>query len=118
MEQALVDKLKNGTLDDIDEDMIIARISNVDKRIEAVLKHISANIHILSDICDEYKEEVSLLGFTFVCAYDNNVQQVQRKKHGIYEENDAACTYVIGATDSINAMCKAIDRTCDKGQRG
>ena len=109
MEQALMDKLKEGTLDDIDKDMITARIKNVNKQIEAVLGQISAGIRVLGGICSEHQEEVSLLGFSFVCAYDNNIQQIGHKKHGTYEENDAACVYALGSAGGIKAMCKAID---------
>ena len=114
MEQALMDKLMNGTLDEIDKDMVVARIKNVDKQIEKVLEQISDNIRALRDICAEHSDEASLLGFTFVCAFDNKMQQFQRKKHGTYEENDAACTYAVGSTDNIKAMCRAINCACDK----
>lgn len=118
MEQALMDRLKEGTLDDIDKDMITARVKNVDKRIETVLAQISADIRVLGGICSEYQEEVSLLGFSFVCSYDSKLQQFQRKKHGTYEENDAACVYALGSADNIKAMCKAINCICDKDERG
>jgi hypothetical protein len=118
MEQALMDKLKNGTLDEIDKDMIAARIKNVDKQIETVLEQLSNNIRALRNICAEYSEEASLLGFTFVCAYDNKMQQFLRKKHDTYEENDAACVYALGTEDNIQAMCRAINRSCDEDERG
>lgn len=118
MEQALMDKFKNGTLDEIDKDMITARIKNVDTQIGQVLEQISNNIHALSEICTEHKEEVALIGFTFVCAYDNRIQQFQRKKHDTYEENDAACVYVLGTEDTIQAMCRAINHSCNEDERG
>ena len=113
-----MDKLKNGTLDEIDKDMITARIKNVDKQIGTVLEQLSANVRALSNIYAEHSKEASLLGFTFVCAYDSRMQQFQRKKHGTYEENDAACVYALGAEDGIKAMCRAISCICDKDERG
>lgn len=108
MEKSLVDKLKNGTLDSIDEDMVVARIRNVDKQIEKVLEQISTSIHALSDICEEHKEEVVLLGFTFICAFDTDIQKKTRVKRGTYQENDAACAYVIGTPNNVNTMCNAV----------
>lgn len=108
MEKSLVDKLKNGTLDSIDEDMIVARLHNVNKQIEGALEQISKSIHALSDICDNHKEEVVLLGFTFICAFDDKPQKESRRKRGTYEENDAACIYTIGTPDGAEAMCNAV----------
>ena len=108
MEQALVNKLKNGDLDDIDMDMIAARLHSVDKQIEGALEQIIKSIHTLSDICDNHKEEVVLLGFTFICAFDSKPQKENRRKRGTYEENDAACVYVIGTPDGAETMCSAV----------
>ena len=118
MEQALVDKLKNGTLDDIDRAMVIARLKFTEAQIDTVLKHISDDIHTLQNICAEHNEEAALLGFTFVCAFDSDVQQAARKRHDTHEENDAACVYALGSTDNVKAMCRAIDCLSNTGERG
>jgi hypothetical protein len=49
MEQSLLEKMKNGTVDDVDRDMIFARVFDFHEKL----------MDLCSDFCDKMKELVS-----------------------------------------------------------
>ena len=66
MEQALVEKLKNGTADDIDIDMIASRCMNAN---EKLLDLISTFLDQFEKLTEEYEQEFKIGKCTLVMGY-------------------------------------------------
>lgn len=97
MEKSLLDKIHNGTTDEIDKEMIMARCKN------ATIKFIDAFSECLdrmSDIADEYEDELRLVGLSCVML-------VQTK---MFHKNDGESdsTYVFGKSSNIEPMLEHI----------
>ena len=93
MEKSLLEKIHNGTTDEIDKEMIVARCKN------ATIKFMDAFsecIDRMSDIADEYEDELRLVGLSCVML-------VQTK---MFHKNDGESdsSYVFGKSSSINSM--------------
>lgn len=73
MEQALLDKLKNGTADDIDLEMIAARCKVAGKALDEVCHEFCDRIEKLYD---EYEAEYKLLHSTVVMFYKDRLFEV------------------------------------------
>ena len=80
MEKSLMERLKNHTLDEIDMDMIAARLKNVHNKLSDVYADISKAMHRLEEIKSEHPEEVQLLGVRIVIAVDDELMHEDAKE--------------------------------------
>lgn len=93
MEQSLIDKIKQDKLDEVDKDMIAARIKNATI---TIMEECTNSIERISALFDEYAIEAKMAGLSCVFL-------VQPK---MFHKNDGksdACL-VVGSTPNISAM--------------
>lgn len=105
MEKSLFEKFKNGTCDEIDKDMIAARVKVVHQKLLSCLKDLGETAEKISRICEEYKEEVYLLGFRLVIAASDDVTE---QKH-----NGVLCKSIFGNNEDVKALLKSVEETID-----
>lgn len=93
MEQSLIDKMKTGTLDEIDEDMIAARVKSATTKIMDECANSVDRIHAL---LEEYSVEAKMAGISCVVL-------AQCK---LFHRNDGKSdvSLVIGSTPRLEAM--------------
>lgn len=63
MEKSLIEKMKNGTADDIDKDMIISRVLKAVKELHKVTSAFSESLEKLKE---QYADELKMSGATIV----------------------------------------------------
>ena len=63
MEKSLIEKMKNGTADDIDKDMIVSRVLDTAKKLQEAT---DAFTDALKKLGEEYKDEMKMAGATIV----------------------------------------------------
>lgn len=93
MEQSLIDKIKAGTLDEIDKDMLTARLKNAATKI---MDECSKSVDRLSELFKEYPIETKLLGISCV------VLAQAKAFHRSDGESDV--TFIVGTTPNIEKM--------------
>lgn len=93
MEQSLIDKIKQGNLDEIDEEMIAARVKNATTKIMEECANSVERIHVL---LEEYSMEAKMAGISILVL-------AQTK---IFHKNDGESDVclVVGSTPRIEAM--------------
>ena len=93
MEKSLLDKLHNGTMDEIDEDMIAARVKNA---VSKIMEECSNSVDRIDALFKEYSEETKIAGVSCVVL-------AQCK---IFHRNDGESdvSLIIGSTPRIEAM--------------
>lgn len=109
MEKQLMDKIRNHTTDDIDKDMIIARLKVAQSEVEDILNELNKSLSKLHDLCCDKKDEMSLLDFRFVLACDDKI---------IHNRDDSAndgvpCLCTFGSRSEIEGLLKTIQKTID-----
>ena len=97
MEKSLLEKLRNGTMDEIDKDMMAARCKNACDRIFNVA---SDCIDRLDEVCKEFDDEVRLMGISLV--FSGQVKALHRM------DKDTECGLVIGTTKNVSALLDKI----------
>lgn len=100
MEQSLLDKLHNGTMDEIDKDMLAARCKNACDHIFNVA---SDCIEKLDKVCKEFEDEVRLLGISIVLS--GQIKALHRT------DEETECGLVIGTTKNVSALLDEIRKT-------
>lgn len=93
MEQSLIDKIKAGTLDEIDKDMITARLKNAANKI---MDECSNSVDRISALFKEYAMEAKMLGISCV------VLTQAKAFHRSDGESDVA--FIVGTTPNIEKM--------------
>lgn len=93
MEQSLLNKLHNGTMDEIDEDMITARLKNAATKI---MEECSKSVDRLNALFEEYSVEAKMLGLSCV------VLAQAKAFHRSDGESDV--TLIVGSTPNIEKM--------------
>lgn len=73
MERQLMDKIRNHTTDDIDKEMILARLKAAHSEVEDILNELNKYLIKLHDLCSDKKEEMALLKFRFILACDDRI---------------------------------------------
>ena len=93
MEKSLLEKLRNGIMDEIDKAMMAARCRNACERILSVA---SDCIDKLDEVLEEFEDEVKLLDISFVVA--GQVKALHRTD----EETD--CGLIVGTSKNVSAI--------------
>ncbi len=98
MEKALLEKLKNGTVDEIDVDMITARVMYVLRQMFALMKDFEGKFQ---NLVNEYPDELKMgglgvvVGVTEVTDFGSDIgfkiiygsnEQVKKIQHNLNEE--------------------------------
>lgn len=93
MEQSLIDKIKAGTLDEIDEDMIAARVKNATIKI---MNECSNSVERISELFKEYSMEAKMAGISCVV-----IAQCK-----LFHKNDGESdvSFIVGTTPNIEKM--------------
>lgn len=93
MEQSLIDKIKQDNLDEIDKEMIVARVKNATNKIMAECANSANRINTL---LEEYSVEAKLVGLSCVLLAQSKM----------FHRNDGKSDVglVVGATPNIVAM--------------
>lgn len=73
MEKSLMDKVRNHTCDDIDKDMVVSRLKAAHDGLDEIIMDISAAMDKLHKFCGDKRDELTLLGFSFVLACDDKI---------------------------------------------
>lgn len=110
--KSLFEKLKNGTCDEIDRDMIAARVKVVHEELLSSLKDLGKVSQRIGQICEEYKEEAYILGFRLIIAaaddISNYIFDVPKE-----ERNDMLYQSIFGARKDVQALLKAVKDIID-----
>lgn len=109
MEKQLMDKIRNHTTDDVDKAMIIARLKVAQSELEDILNDLNASLARLQNLCNNRKDEMSLLDFRFVLACDDKI---------IHDRDDSTndgvpCLCTFGTKDEIEGLLKAVQKAID-----
>lgn len=112
MEKSLFEKLKNGTCDEIDRDMIAARVKVVHQKLLESLRDLGEVSERIGQICKEYKEEACLIGFRLIIAASDDVSD---KIFDVPEEkrDGVLCQSIFGEREDVKALLRAIGDTID-----
>ena len=87
MEQALLDKINNGTLDEIDKDMITARVKNATNKI---MEEFSNSVERIHALIEEYSIEAKMAGISCKLFHKN--------------DGESDVSLVVGSTSRIEKM--------------
>lgn len=63
MEKSLIEKMKNGTADDIDKEMVVSRVLNAVKHLNKVCDDFSNNV---KKVYEDYGDELKMAGASVV----------------------------------------------------
>lgn len=108
MEKQLMDKIRNHTTDDVDKEMIIARLRVVHKELRTHIDNVQKELEQISDFCEENGDEVKLLDFRLCFAYDDVLVHGKGHTDGI----PSLCAY--GAKDEIEKLIEGLKKVIDK----
>ncbi len=73
MEKQLIDKMRRNELDDVDKDMIAARLKAAHRALRVRLDAFVEALEDISKFCNEHPDEVKLLNFRFCVAFDDDI---------------------------------------------
>ena len=109
MEKQLINKMRNHELDDVDKDMITARLKVAQSEVEDILSEMSSILNRLHSLCKDKKEEMALLEFRFIVAFDDKIM------HG--DNNDTydgvPCICTLGARDGLKGLVSTLQKAID-----
>lgn len=77
MEKQLLERAANGTMDEVDFEMLKARLHNV-------IEELQAHMHAINDICDEHEDELKMIGMNIVLAVDSTHKISPIKAMGLW----------------------------------
>ena len=109
MEKQLMDKIRRHELDDIDQDMIIARLKATQSEVEDILLELNKYLNKLRDLCADKKEEMALLEFRFIIACDDRI--IHNSKDNAHDGVPCLCTF--GDKARLEGLLKTIQKTID-----
>lgn len=109
MEKQLMDKIRNHTTDEIDKDMIMARLKSAHSKLDDILEELGTVMDKLHDLCDEKRDELGLLEFSFVLACDDKV--IHNKDDSHNKGIPILCSF--GHKDSIKNLIEALGNAID-----
>ena len=109
MEKQLMDKIRNHTTDDVDKAMIIARLKVAQSELEDILNDLNKPLARLQNLCQDKKDEMSLLDFRFILACDDKI---------IHDDDDSEhggipCLCTFGTKAEIEGLLKTLQKTID-----
>ena len=108
MEKQLMDKIRNHTTDDVDKEMIIARLREAHKELRVHIDNIQNELEQISNFCEENKDEVKLLDLRLCFVYDDVFV------HGKGNVNGIPCLCAYGAKDEIEKLIEGLKKVIDK----
>ena len=109
MEKQLMDKIRNHTTDDIDKDMIIARLKKTHRELRVYLDSVSETLEKLSHFCEENRDEMRLLEFRLCFAFDDALLHKDVSKN-----NGVPCLCAYGASDDVRKLAETILKAIDE----
>lgn len=109
MEKQLINKIRNHTTDEIDRDMIMARLKTAHGELDDILSELSTVMDKLHDLCNEKRDELGLLEFSFVLACDDKVIHVDDDSHN--KGIPILCSF--GHKDSVKNLIKVLGSVID-----
>ena len=109
MEKQLVEKMRRHELDDVDKDMILARLKSTQSQIEDILHELDKSLNKLHDLCSDKKEEMALLEFRFILACDDMI---------IHDNDDSSndgvpCLCTFGTKDKVKGLLQTVQKAID-----
>lgn len=108
MEKQLMDKMLRHELDDIDKDMITARLKVAHKALRAKLDAFVEALEDVNKFCVEHSVEVKLLNFRLCVTSDDDL--LHRDK----EENDGIPVIcALGSPKELHKLTDALNKAID-----
>ena len=95
MEKSLFEKLKNGTCDDIDKDMIVSRVK---RAVKDVVSATAEYTNKLKELGEQYSDEMKLGGFAVVL-YVTDITE---------DDDEIGTKVVLGRNDKIEKLVREI----------
>jgi hypothetical protein len=77
MERQLLERAANGTMDEVDAEMLKARLHNT-------ISELNSHIDAIANICDEHGDELKLMGMNIVLVVDSTCKMSPIKAMGLY----------------------------------
>ncbi len=71
MEQGLLERFKNRTMDEIDDDMFKARISDTYDKVDSLIGEFTKKF---GELCEDKEDELKILGFTLALGCNYSVK--------------------------------------------
>lgn len=108
MEESLLKKMLNGTCDEIDEDMIQARLKFVHNQLCDVYKDIAEALHKLDAIKNNHEVEIGMLGVRLIVAIDDDILHTEGKGF-----DGAPVVAVVGDKTDVKNIYKSLAKVID-----
>ena len=96
MEKSLIEKMRNDTADDIDKEMIVSRVLNAIKHLQAVCDDFSKNT---KKVYEDYGDELKMAGTSVVMG--ENVSTLNK-------DPDCLTKIVIGSNKNVQVIINDI----------
>ena len=109
MEKQLMDKMRRHELDDIDKDMIMARLKAAHSEVEDIMNELSKSLDRLHELCRSKKDEMFLLDFRFILACDDKIIH----NNGDSTNDGVPCLCTFGTKAEIEGLLKTLQKTID-----
>ena len=103
MEESLLRKLRDNTCDEIDRDMIEARVKNVHNQLLDVYKDIAKALHKLDTIKTGHETEIGMLGVRLIVAIDDDLIHAEGKGF-----NGAPVVAVVGGKTEVKTLYESL----------
>lgn len=108
MEKQLMDKMRRHELDDIDKDMITARLKAAHRALRDKLDVFVAALGDINDFCKEHSDEIKLMDFRLCVAFDDVIL------HGDDTKNDGIPVMcVLGSPKELHNLTEALNKAID-----
>ncbi len=108
MEESLLKKMLNGTCDEIDEDMIQARLKFVHNQLFDVYKDIAEALHKLDTIKNGHEVEIGMLGVRLIVAIDDDLVHTEGK--GL---DGIPVVAVVGGKTVVKTLYESLSKVID-----
>ena len=104
MEKALLEKLRNNNCDDIDKDMILARVKNAMNEYKKVIDAFDAGIDYLYK---NYADELKMCGVAIVAGCTDSI-------HTFFGAEDIPFKCCIGNNEGVEIVMKQLKELVEK----
>lgn len=94
MEKSLIEKMKNGTADDIDKEMIVSRVLKAVKELHKVTNAFSDSLEKLKE---QYADELKMSGATIVMGV-----AVSTLSHAEEKDFELLTEVIVGSSDNVD----------------
>ena len=108
MEKQLMDKMLRHELDDVDKDMIKARLKVTHRALREKLDVFVNALEDVSKFCEEHSDEVKLLNFRICVTFDDDIIHCDK------EENDGIPVIcALGNPKELHKLTDALNKAID-----